>query len=607
MFHTSDEHEQERLISPLKNIPPELQRKRDEHWSTPFYQHFFTQIDEEKFAVLYHDGYSRPNKSVAELVSLLIIKENLGLSDQQLEDRYLFDLAIQNALGKEGPGDNICQRTFTNFRRRLLEFEEETGRDLMQEVFDEHRDYLVEEFDIDTSTQRMDTTFIEANIKQLCRIDLVAKVLHTFLTDLPDELLEEVPEEMGEFAGRENLSLSYQLDPGDVKPRLETLVEHAAWLIDRFDGQAPYCEWQSFAHLQRVIDEQCYRIPALEADDEEAAVDDHDADDDEDEPPGWTPLRSFPSNQEGDDAVPDGEDAGGGTDDTDDKDEQADTQQRVQLADSEDIDSDALQNPHDEEATYREKHGDSYQGYKTNLAETCDGDNPFRLITAVQVATNNTEDTELLAGILESLATTLGLEELFTDGGFQSAEIARVCRSLDVAQHLSGIKGENPDPDAVSVAEAEFDGQKMVACPEGHQPIEHEFTEENERHRGRMDKSICANCPRKDDCFVEEREDYFSYGFYQRHLEVAQQRAKVADPDGEPDLNLRAGAESMINEVTHKTGKRATFTGNIKVKNAAIARAIGTNVKRVARYLEGDDPGEQSAAAGPAGAQVEFG
>lgn len=159
----------------------------------------------------------------------------------------------------------------------------------------------------------------------------------------------------------------------------------------------------------------------------------------------------------------------------------------------------------------------------------------------------------------------------------------------------------------MSVAEAEFDGHEMVACPEGHQPFEHEFTEDNQRHRGRMDKAICANCPRKDDCFVEERQDYFSYGFYHRHLEVAEQRAKAADPDGEPDLTLRAGAESMINEVTHRTGKRATSTGNITVKNAAIARAIGTNIKRVARYLEGDDPGEQSAAAGPAGGQLEFG
>jgi len=46
-----------------------------------------------------------------------------------------------------------------------MEYEEETGRDLLYEVFEDHRDYLIDEFDVDGSTQRMDSTFIEANIK----------------------------------------------------------------------------------------------------------------------------------------------------------------------------------------------------------------------------------------------------------------------------------------------------------------------------------------------------------------------------------------------------------------------------------------------------------
>ncbi len=41
----------------------------------------------------------------------------------------------------------------------------------------------------------------------------------------------------------------------------------------------------------------------------------------------------------------------------------------------------------------------------------------------------------------------------------------------------------------------------------------------------------------------------------------------------------------MINEVYHKTGKRTKFTGTIKVKNASIATAIGTNRKRVSKHL----------------------
>jgi hypothetical protein len=38
----------------------------------------------------------------------------------------------------------------------------------------------------------MDSTFIEANIKQLSRVDLLAKVLHNFLCDLPEEIVQEL-------------------------------------------------------------------------------------------------------------------------------------------------------------------------------------------------------------------------------------------------------------------------------------------------------------------------------------------------------------------------------------------------------------------------------
>ncbi|GAA0727638.1 MULTISPECIES: hypothetical protein [Haloferacaceae] len=115
------------------------------------------------------------------------------MSDKELEHAYVFDFRVRNVLGKETLGDNICEKTLTNFRRRLMEYEEETGHDLLNEVFENHRTYFQGEFEIDASTQRMDSTFIEANIKQLSRVDLLAKVLHNFLCDLLREIAQELP------------------------------------------------------------------------------------------------------------------------------------------------------------------------------------------------------------------------------------------------------------------------------------------------------------------------------------------------------------------------------------------------------------------------------
>jgi len=573
MFRKNDEHEQELLFSPVKELPPGVKNKLESHWSSHFYDHVFTQIDEEKFGRLYHDGYSRPNKPVNELVSLEIIKHLLSLSDKQLEHAYLFDFRVRNALGKETLSDNICQKTFTNFRRRLMEHEEETGQDLLHEVFQDHRSYLQDEFEIDGSTQRMDSTFIKANIKHLSRIDLIAKVIHNFLDDLPDEIVQELPAGIDEFAETENLELSYELEPGEVDSTMDTLIEHAAWLGDRFEDTPEYAELESFAHLQQVLDEQCYRIPELEDDD-------HDTDDtDDDDPPpgdgespGWERLTSFSS---------------GGADDCE--------PDRVGLKEPDEVGSDSIQNPHDTDATYRHKGGSASCGYKANVAETCAGDNPFRLITTIRVATNNTDDGELLREDMPELPIETGLTDLLVDGGYTNKEVEACCDDQGITQHFTGLTGQGPPDEKLSLADAEWDGHRMVACPAGHEPFEQRYKAESGRISGRMDAEFCEGCPLKEECFVKEQQNFYSYGFYERKLELAHRRKRFDDPEEEEFLNLRAGAESLINEVYHQDGEKTRFTGTIKVKNASIAKAIGTNLKRASRFIESEARAEESA------------
>ena len=53
-----------------------------------------------------------------------------------------------------------------------------------------------------------------------------------------------------------------------------------------------------------------------------------------------------------------------------------------------------------------------------NLSETCDPENELQLITQVQVAPNNVDDTRLLAEGLPSLKERTGVEVLHTDGVF---------------------------------------------------------------------------------------------------------------------------------------------------------------------------------------------
>lgn len=354
----------------------------------------------------------------------------------------------------------------------------------------------------------------------------------------------------------------------------------------------PYTDSESFAHVQRVLDEQCVRIPALEEDD--GPIEDN-TDDDDDDGSGWEPLHSSTQREtSSDDAVPadsvdsaDNEDGHSGDEDH--------SQEGVALKDAEDVGSDSLQNPHDDEATYREKNGESHHGYKANWTETCGEGDSLRVITHVDVETNNTEDTELLERSVEELAIETGLSDLLSDAGYSGETVEAECTDAGVTQHVSAIKGRQVADEGVSVAEATFDNHELVACPQGHRPYEQEYTPENDRYWGRLDKDVCGDCPHREECFVEEKQEFYSYGFYGRKLEVARHRAKLTDPGMEEFLNLRAGAESMINEVSQGSRNRTRFTGKITVKNASIATAMGRNLKRASEFLESGSKAGQSA------------
>lgn len=225
---------------------------------------------------------------------------------------------------------------------------------------------------------------------------------------------------MVKFADQENLELSYTLPPGEVESTLETLAEHAAWLVDRFGGEQEYSDLESYSHLERVLNEQCYRIPELEKEDED--IEEDTDDDDDDDSPGWEPVRKFTTrpDESGDEElqseIPEDEDQNG-----------------VGLKDARDIDSDSLQNPHDEEATFRRKHTGEHVGYVANLAETCGGEDPFRLITAVRVGTNNTDDGDLVDEDVDDLAG-MGLTDLLNDGGYTHKAAEAHCREHEITQ-----------------------------------------------------------------------------------------------------------------------------------------------------------------------------
>ncbi len=147
----------------------------EKSWGAYFGDHVFPYIDEQMFSVLYSDNKaSRPNTPVNVLFGANILKENFGQTDDGIIESLMFDVRYQVALHttsfQEQP---LSDKSLERFRRRLLEYEAETGIDLVHECMVKLSSQMAGFLKISGSVKRMDSLMIESNIRKMSRLELL--------------------------------------------------------------------------------------------------------------------------------------------------------------------------------------------------------------------------------------------------------------------------------------------------------------------------------------------------------------------------------------------------------------------------------------------------
>src|SRR5512135_3861213 len=105
MHRANKRHLQPALISNVNELPEKRRQRLEESWAGTFRREFFSRIKEEAFAGLYSDVPSRPNVPVNVLVSLDTLKAGFGWSDEEMYDKFCYDLQVRYALGYDNLGD----------------------------------------------------------------------------------------------------------------------------------------------------------------------------------------------------------------------------------------------------------------------------------------------------------------------------------------------------------------------------------------------------------------------------------------------------------------------------------------------------------------------
>ena len=209
MFKKTDPNPQlDMFTAPSMQLGSRASKKYSDpnSWHNQFYSLVTTKIDEDIFKPLFPEGKKsgRPNASIRILVAMSVLKEGFGCSDEDLFEKCEFDLLTRKALGLELLTDVTPSiDTYYLFRRRICDYQERTGIDLLQLCFEHIAGNQVRLLKISGKSVRMDSKLIGSNIARQSRYELIHTTLVRFLkTCTLTKLSSEQEERKGIFERR---------------------------------------------------------------------------------------------------------------------------------------------------------------------------------------------------------------------------------------------------------------------------------------------------------------------------------------------------------------------------------------------------------------------
>lgn len=254
------------------------------------------------------------------------------------------------------------------------------------------------------------------------------------------------------------------------------------------------------------------------------------------------------------------------------------TPERVEL--QERPSSSSLQSPSDPDVTY----GHKGKGYEVQIAETCDEENPFQVVTAVGVNGANESDQKHVQEMLAQVERTCGEAPatMHADAGYASGE--NIVAAKEQGTDLAAPIASNPSRKHLPIYRFEFDaaGEHVLKCPAGKSPDRHQATATGMMACFAM--KDCRRCPLRDECPTEQRKGRRVLRFGPPEVAVARRRQEQETPAFKERHKIRSGIEATNSELKrcHGLGK-PRVRGRARIALAARLKVLALNVKR---YLE---------------------
>lgn len=250
-----------------------------------------------------------------------------------------------------------------------------------------------------------------------------------------------------------------------------------------------------------------------------------------------------------------------------------------------DIESSSLQNPNDEDATFRKKGLKSHQGYSCNISETASPDNSVQMITDVSVEPNINSDVNFLNDRIEDINSKTPLDKLVVDGAYYGSDSINSASKTDTEIIPTELTGSNPKYSTAEFTLSEEQG--VISCPMGREPDKDKYLENSDSYAAWFKKEDCKNCEFRSKCPVSEQKKSMTVRFTHKRHDRDKLRAKLAGEEYQKLKNSRAAVEGTFSALKRSQGlDKFKVTGLVKAKCSSLYKMIGYNLKQLVRALK---------------------
>lgn len=234
-------------------------------------------------------------------------------------------------------------------------------------------------------------------------------------------------------------------------------------------------------------------------------------------------------------------------------------------------------------------YGHKGKGYEAQLAETCDEENPFQVITAVEVNGANESDQQQVKPMLEQTERTCGEapEEMHADAGYGSGENIATARE-EFGTELKAPIGSNESKKYLPLTEFDLDaeGQEVLKCPAGKAPARQQPSRSGKAVLAVFSAAQCQGCPLRHVCPTEKRRDGRHLRITKADVAVARRRLEQETEEFKQRHKIRSGIEATNSELKRRHGLgKLRVRGRPRVKLSVRLKVLALNVKRYVAHL----------------------